>query len=48
MSEYDHAGEWACEACGSTFDVEQKVDPLLEAMRCPDHGAANDQEAIDE
>lgn len=36
--EYEHAGEWTCEACGQTFAVEQKIDPLLEAMRCPDHG----------
>lgn len=34
MSEYDHAGEWECEACGETFEVETKLDPLAHALGC--------------
>jgi len=35
--EYEHAGVWDCEGCGASFRVETKMDPLAEAMACPDH-----------
>jgi hypothetical protein len=34
MSEYEHAGEWSCEGCGETFEVETKLDPLTHALTC--------------
>lgn len=36
--EYEYGGEWECGVCGETFEVEEKVDPLAEALSCPDHG----------
>ena len=33
---YEHAGEWSCEACGETFEVETKLDPLSHALSCGD------------
>lgn len=38
-SDYEHAGEWDCEGCGETFEVETKLDPLLHAFECGDDPA---------
>jgi len=32
--EYEHAGEWSCEICGETFEVESKLDPLTHVLGC--------------
>jgi len=34
MGECEHAGEWSCEICAETFDVETKMDPALHAKIC--------------
>ncbi|SDL10011.1 hypothetical protein [Natronorubrum texcoconense] len=33
-TEYEHAGEWDCDACGETFEVEHKLDVLAHSMGC--------------
>lgn len=33
-SDYEHAGEWTCEGCGETFNVDHKLDVLSHALAC--------------
>jgi len=39
MSEYEYAGTWSCEHCGSEYEVESKTDVLKFALshRCEDN-----------